>query len=446
MPPPNHGPVRNASYLCCGVAIVVVMLFSSHAILAAGLLEIEREPINYRKTPVHDRVQRLMHKLAAGTAKLEWDEKQGWLPSVLRHLNVSPSSQLLVFSKTSLQLRRISPVKPRAIYFNDDTYVGWVQHGDVIELSAVDSKQGGIFYTLSQKRSLRPEIVRDQGDCLTCHASSKTKGVPGYLVRSVFAGEDGQPYFGFGTTTTDHSTPFGKRFGGWYVSGTHGEMRHRGNVIAREDRANPLDPDKGANVTDLSGLFRVEPYLEPNSDLVALMILEHQSQMHNLITSGSYDCRQAVHYQKIMNSALDRPLDHETESTRSRIVSAGDKLLRYMLFCDEYKLESPIKGVSGFARHFTSLGPRDSKGRSLRKLDLERRLFRYPCSFLVYSESFDSLPPPLLAHVERRLIQVLLGDDRSEEFNHLSPGDRTSILEILVDTKPGFRAKVDALK
>jgi hypothetical protein len=176
------------------------------------------------------------------------------------------------------------------------------------------------------------------------------------------------------------------------------------------------------------------------------MILEHQSQMHNLITSGSYDCRQAVHYQKIMNSALDRPLDHETESTRSRIVSAGDKLLRYMLFCDEYKLESPVKGVSGFARHFSSLGPRDSKGRSLRKLDLEQRLFRYPCSFLVYSESFDSLPPPLLAHVERRLIQVLRGDDRSEEFNHLSPGDRTSILEILVDTKPGFRAKVDALK
>ena len=412
----------------------------------AGLVEIERAPIHYNTTPVNDRVQQLKLRLEEGSAKLEWDGKHGWLPSVLRQLDIPMSSQTMVFSKTSLQLRRISPAKPRAIYFNDDTYVGWVQRGEVIELSAVDPVQGGIFYTLKQQQTERPEIVRDRGDCLTCHASSKTKGVPGYLVRSVFVSDEGQPHFGLGTTTTDHSTPFSKRFGGWYVSGTHGNMRHRGNVIAREDRSNPIDPDKGANLTDLSGLFRVERYLEPNSDLVALMVLEHQSQMHNLITSGSYDCRHAVHHQKIMNRALDRPLDHETESTRSRIISAGDKLLRYMLFVDECKLESPVKGMSRFARHFSSLGPRDRKGRSLRDLDLERRMFRYPCSFLIYSESFDNLPAPLLAHVETRLIRVLRGEDGSGEFSHLSPENRAAILEILIDTKPGFRAKVNALK
>jgi len=412
----------------------------------AGLVEIERAPIHYNTTPVNDRVQQLKLRLEEGSAKLEWDGKHGWLPSVLRQLDIPMSSQTLVFSKTSLQLRRISPAKPRAIYFNDDTYVGWVQRGEVIELSAVDPVQGGIFYTLKQQQTERPEIVRDRGDCLTCHASSKTKGVPGYLVRSVFVSDEGQPHFGLGTTTTDHSTPFSKRFGGWYVSGTHGNMRHRGNVIAREDRSNPIDPDKGANLTDLSGLFRVERYLEPNSDLVALMVLEHQSQMHNLITSGSYDCRHAVHHQKIMNRALDRPLDHETESTRSRIISAGDKLLRYMLFVDECKLESPVKGMSRFARHFSSLGPRDRKGRSLRDLDLERRMFRYPCSFLIYSESFDNLPAPLLAHVETRLIRVLRGEDGSGEFSHLSLENRAAILEILIDTKPGFRAKVNALK
>ena len=412
----------------------------------AGLVEIERAPIHYNTTHVNDRVQQLKLRLEEGSAKLEWDGKHGWLPSVLRQLDIPMSSQTLVFSKTSLQLRRISPAKPRAIYFNDDTYVGWVQRGEVIELSAVDPVQGGIFYTLKQQQTERPEIVRDRGDCLTCHASSKTKGVPGYLVRSVFVSDEGQPHFGLGTTTTDHSTPFSKRFGGWYVSGTHGNMRHRGNVIAREDRSNPIDPDKGANLTDLSGLFRVERYLEPNSDLVALMVLEHQSQMHNLITSGSYDCRHAVHHQKIMNRALDRPLDHETESTRSRIISAGDKLLRYMLFVDECKLESPVKGMSRFARHFSSLGPRDRKGRSLRDLDLERRMFRYPCSFLIYSESFDNLPAPLLAHVETRLIRVLRGEEGSGEISHLSPENRAAILEILIDTKPGFRAKVNALK
>ena len=426
-----------------GVAVVLPIL---HVTLSAGIVEIEREPINYKTTPVQDRVQRLKQQVDHGNIRLEWDKKRGWLPSVLKHLDVPASSQTLVFSKTSLQIRRISPSRPRAIYFNDDTYVGWVQNGDVIELSAVDSKQGGIFYVLKQQKADRPVIIRDQGDCLTCHASSKTKGVPGYLVRSVFASREGQPHFGFGTTTTDHTTPMEKRFGGWYVTGTHGRMRHRGNVIARDDRYNPIDPEKGANIVDLSKFLRVEPYLERGSDIVALMILEHQSQMHNLITNGSYDCRHAFHYQKIMNRALDRPTDHETESTRSRIVNAGDKLLRYLLFCDEYTLDSPVKGTSGFARHFSSLGPRDRKGRSLRDLDLGRRIFRYPCSFLIYSESFDKLPAPLLAHVETRLIRVLRGEDLSGDFQHLSPGDREAILEILMDTKPGFRAKVNALE
>ncbi|SVD98054.1 uncharacterized protein METZ01_LOCUS450908, partial [marine metagenome] len=146
--PRSHVLVYNASRPWSWVGVFVAGLFVLHSTLVAGLLEIEREPINYKTTPVHDRVQRLMQKLADGTVSLEWDEKFGWLPSVLRQLDVPASSQTLVFSKTSLQIRRITPSRPRAIYFNDDTYVGWVQHGDVIELSAVDPVQGGIFYTL----------------------------------------------------------------------------------------------------------------------------------------------------------------------------------------------------------------------------------------------------------------------------------------------------------
>jgi len=147
-----------------------------------------------------------------------------------------------------------------------------------------------------------------------------------------------------------------------------------------------------------------------------------------------------------MNRALDRPMDHETESTRSRIIASGDKLVRYLLFCDEYQLESPIEGSSGFAKQFSSHGLRDGKGRSLRDFDLKQRMFRYPCSFLIYSDSFDELPAPLLAHVETRLINVLQGEDTSGEFDHLSPEDRGAILEILMETKPGFRGKVKALE
>jgi len=429
---------------CCLATLIAVVLSVFSATLVGGLLDINREPINYKTAPVRDRIHLLKQRLEDGSTKLEWDERHGWLPSMLKHLEVPVSSQTLVFSKTSVQNPRITPARPRAVYFNDDTYVGWVQYGDVLELSAVDPKQGGIFYVLTQEKTNHPEIIRDQGDCLTCHSSSKTKGVPGYLVRSVFASDDGRPHFGFGTTTTDHTTPMKKRYGGWYVSGTHGGMRHRGNVIAIDDRSNPIDPETGANITDLNKLFRVKPYLDKGSDIVALMVLEHQSQMHNLITNASFDCRHALYYQEIMNRALNRPIDHETDSTRSRIIASGEKLLQYMLFCDEYQLESPIEGASGFAKQFSSHGRRDDRGRSLRDFDLNQRMFRYPCSFLIYSDSFDELPAPLLAHVETRLINVLQGKDVSGKFGHLSSGDREAILKILMETKPGFREKVKA--
>ena len=436
---------RHGLRLFAGKPIAIVLLSFLPTILNAGLLELNKEPIHYKTTPVCDRIYLLKQQLEAGTARLEWDEQRGWLPSVLKHLQVPAWSQTLVFSKTSLQINRISPATPRAIYFNDDTYVGWVKHGDVIELSAVDPEQGAIFYVLPQKKNVQAKIIRDQGDCLSCHSSSKTKGVPGYLVRSVFVDQNGQPYFGFGSTTTDHTTPFDKRFGGWYVSGMHGRMRHQGNVITRDALSHPVDADKGANLTNFSGMFPVDDYLEPGSDIVALMILEHQSQMHNLITYASYECRHALYYQQVMNQVLKRPVNHETESTRSRIVSAGEKLLRYMLFSDEYKLQAPVRGLSEFSRRFSSQGPRDGKGRSLRDLDLERRIFRYPCSFLIYSESFNKLPLPMLNYVEERLIQVLQGKDHSGEFVHLSPRDRAIILEILVQTKAGFLDKVNAL-
>ena len=419
------------------------VLISSESFSFAALEDIAKEPINYNSAPVYDRVFRLIKKIEQGDAKLEWDNQRGWLPSILEHLNIHPSSQTLVFSKTSLQLRVITPQSPRAIYFNDDTYVGWTQFGNVIELSAVDPVQGAIFYTLPQNKMSKSKIDRDRGDCMSCHCSFKTKGVPGYLVRSVFTDGNGQPYFRFGTTTTDHTTPFSDRFGGWYVTGTHGRMRHRGNVIARDDYSNPIDPEQGANKTRLDDVIRTSSYLANGRDIVALMVLEHQSQMHNHITKASYEYRFAMHYQKVMNKALGRSSSHEIETSKNRIVSAGERLLKYLLFDDECFLEDSVEGTSVFAEHFTSLGPRDSKGRSLRDFDLKRRMFRYPCSFLIYSKTFDQLPEPILTYVERRLIEILKDEDTGTDFVHLSKKDRIAILEILMETKQGFRAKVN---
>ena len=372
-----------------------------------------------------------------------WDDEHGWLPSVLEQLNVPQSSQLLVFSKTSLQLRRIMPRRPRALYFNAETYIGWVQRGDVVEVSAVDSEQGAIFYTLKQQITESPRFVRDRGQCLICHASSRTKGVPGHLVRSVYPSRDGQPHFGLGTITTDHSTPFEKRFGGWYVTGTHGEMRHLGNAIANDNRKDPIDPEPGANLSSLGRLFRTSPYLQSTSDLVSLMVLEHQSQMHNLITRASFETRRAKYHDKVMNTALIRPEDYISESTGRRIASAAEKLVEYLLFKDEFRLTSPVAGVSGYAEEFSSIGPCDSKGRSLRDFDLQTRMFRYPCSFLIYSDAFDALPQPMRGAVYSRLAKVLDPSIEAvaepDEFAHLSHADRTAIRQILAETKPAFR-------
>ena len=375
---------------------------------------------------------------------MAYDEKFGYLPGLLEELEIPASSQMLVFSKTSFQLRRISPRRPRALYFNDETYVGFVQNSDMLEISSVDPQQGAIFYTVSQEQADVPVILRDKGQCLICHASSRTQNVPGHLVRSVFPNAEGQPQFGSGTFTTDHRSPFSERWGGWYVTGTHGSLRHMGNAMTAS-RQNPeaLDREAGANVTDLTELVNTSPYLQPTSDLVALMVLEHQTQMHNLITRANYEARHAAHYDAIMNAAFDdRAADYESETTKRRIASAGDKLLDYLLFKEEFPLESPVKGVSSFASDFANRGPRDKRGRSLRDFDLNRRLFKYPCSYLIYSPSFEGLPKPIKTYIARRLFEVLTRKEIEDDFKHLSLEDRANILGILKDTKPDLFANV----
>ena len=435
--------IRSARFRSITRHIALWHLTAMALILAAGpaaaQLQFESEPINYQDAPVHDRIAQLQQKVDKGEIQLSYEGRRGYLRDVLRLLEVPPSSQALVFSQTSFQLRKISPHRPRAVYFNDDTYVGWVQGGDVIEFAAVDPQQGAIFYTLDQQRVSQPKFLRDRGQCMTCHASSRTQGVPGLLIRSVYADVDGRPQLGSGTFTTDHRSPFTERWGGWYVSGTHGKLRHMGNCISR-DRSNPeaIDIESGANRTDLKEFVDTTPYLKPTSDIVALMVMEHQTQMHNYITLANFETRHAQHYDRIMNKALGRPEDYQSESTGRRIVSAAEKLVRYMLLVDEFQLTSPVKGVSEFAAEFSSLGPLDSQDRSLRQLDLSSRLFKYPCSYLIYSDAFDSLPALVKQEVYRRLLEVLSGSDQDAQFEHLSSADRTAIREILTDTKPDF--------
>lgn len=389
---------------------------------ATHLMPFDEDTIGYGKAVATGPVAQLQKRLDQGEAKLKYDPVFGYLPSVLDALKVPKSSQMLVFSKTSFQRERISPAHPRALFFNDDIYVGFIAGSPLLELSTADPKLGGVFYTLDQREVARPKFVRTD-QCLECHASAKTMGVPGHLVRSFATDEQGVVDLASGTSLVNHRTPLEERWGGWYVTGTHGRQTHRGNLIGPAAFERQIkQPNHLGNLTDLKAFLDVTSYPQPGSDIVALMVLEHQTHLHNFITRLRYESTIALNQYGHLNYLKN--------------VSEG--FLKYLLFTEEAPLTSPVRGTSSFTKDFSNEGPKDKKGRSLRDFDLRTRLFKYPCSYLIYSEAFDELPEKMKANLYQRLYDILTDKDKSAEFRSLTTADRRAILEILRDTKPGL--------
>lgn len=399
------------------------------------LLPLEHEAIQYTRLAPGDAVARLQQQMNSGAVKLTYEDEFGYLRSALKALDVPLTSQVLVFSKTSFQAPRISPRTPRALYFNDTVQVGFVRTGDVLEFAALDPKQGVMFYTLDQERTGQPHFER-RDTCLQCHQAGSTLGVPGLLVRSVFPDQSGMPRFEAGTFITDHRSPLKERWGGWYVTGTTGGQVHMGNATVSEANAPQQLPAADAqNVTDLRPFLDPGAYLTPHSDVVALMTLEHQTQMVNLLTRVGWETRLALYDNEGMNKAFDRPAGAVSESVTHRIDNAVEELLSYLLFREETPLTEAVGGTSGFAEQFAKAGPRDGKGRSLRDFDLRTRMFRHPCSYMLYSDAFDSLPPAAKDRLYRRLYEVLTGQDRTAQYANFPLEQRQAILEILRETK-----------
>lgn len=426
------------------LAIVVIGLAVIAA--AAGRLaraedDFERPPISYSATTPDNPIERLQKRLDAGEQKLAFDDRCGYLRSVLDALDVPLSSQTLVFSKTSLQQHRIRPSNPRALYFNDDVYIGYVRSGDVVEVSVADPKLGTVFYALDQAAGKRPRFVRQTDDCLICHGGSQTRGAPGHVVRSVYPDPTGQPLFSAGSYRVDHTTPHAQRWGGWYVTGRHGSATHLGNITFRSRPDGDVADDRsGLNVETVSERFNPEGYLTPHSDLVALTVLAHQAHGHNVLTKASFDARTALHREAALNRELNEPEGHRWPSTNTVLDAAAAALVECFLMCDEAKLETPIAGTTAFAAEFAAAGRKDPQGRSLRDLDLQTRLFRHPCSFLIYTASFDALPDELRERFWKRMDAALGAGDTSGTFAHLSAEDRAAIRGILAATKPGAPA------
>lgn len=424
----------------------MIRCFTTVALLLIGSCtaaaeDLDRPPINYSDTAPDTAVSRAEQRIKAKKLELAHSDEHGYLPAVLKALDVPLSSQVLVFSKTSLQRGRISPKTPRAIYFNDDVAVGFCRNGDVLEITASDPILGTVFYTVEQRGDRPARFTRQTESCLICHGSSSNQGYPGHLVRSVSPDSGGELVLSRGSKRVDHSTPFEDRWGGWYVTGTSGKQGHLGNQIVggwswADDDKQP-DP---SNVTDLRPYFTVANYPTPHSDLIALMVLEHQGEAHNRITRAGMRVRQALFEQAALNKALGDPADKRRESITRRIEWACEPVVQYLLFSEEAKLTEPIRGTSDFAKEFAARGPFDAQKRSLREFDLKTRMFRYPMSYTIYSRLFDGLPPEAKDRIYLRLHEVLTGKDESKPFAHLSKDDRAAVLAILRETKPDLPA------
>lgn len=401
----------------------------------------ELPPFNYSQALPHDGITGLQARIASGSLNLGHTDREV-VQTLLRELRIPPESQLLVFSKTSLQRQRIHPSKPRSLFFNDNCYLGWVP-GGLVEITSLDPVLGPVFYSFDPsawKTNLDHCVSRD-ADCLRCHGGTFVRGIPGLILRSVFTDATGEPMLKYGSELVDFRTPFTNRWGGWYVTGRHGSAVHRGNMCATEkDEQLTVDFRRGANVTDLSRFFDASNYLTNTSDIVALLILEHQTAMQNTLTRASLNSRHMLEYQKNLQCELKETVTDEPvyPSVKSVLDSSAREIVDDLLFKDEAELPIGIQGSAGFAKAFGANARRASDGSSLKDLQINGHLFKNRCSYLIYSDSFLDLPKQLKRRVYRRLAGALTSTEPDSRYAYLEPDERARLVEILRQTFPEF--------
>jgi len=396
-------------------------------------------PIRYWKRTPRDFTREWEQAAREGRLDLDASSERAFLESVLDKLGISPASQMLVFSTTSFQVDKITPSHPRALYFNEDHYVGWVPGGD-LEVTTVGPRTGLNFYQMpvAAPSPNRPVFQRNDA-CLSCHGASEETPFPRTIVLSVFANEDGNQVMRGKTFAVDHRTPIEKRWGGWYVTGSVSGPRHRGNLFAAPDPNLPEavdtaagDRDLGAHRPDLAGIVDLTAYPAATSDILALLVFEHQALAHNQISRAFGLSRIALWNDEGFLS--NRSLSDETLAV---LEAEAEALLEVFLFQDEAPLgDHRFVGDSGYRADFLARARRDDEGRSLRDLDLEDRLFRHRFSYMIHSAAFEHLPDPFKKVFFGKLATILDGDN--PDYDYLPAPERTAIREILSTTLPDF--------
>ncbi len=419
--------------LAAAFAALWLTVVGLHAQRSDAFPESRHHPaIRYGVTKPADVAAGVNAKLERGELALTFEPGgRGYLKSVLDAFGISPTSQALVYSQTSLQASYISAANPRAVYFNDDIAVAWVRGAPLLEVAAQDPQLGTVFYQLGQTDGPAPRFNRSE-TCLSCHLSWDTRAVPGVFVMSTFPRKSDRDYANGGIS--DHREPLSRRWGGWYVTGAKVPQRHMGNVpligphaVGPEQMA---PPPVFATMADAPGLRDPGDYLTPHSDIVALLVLEHQMHAMNLMTRAAWEHRLVT-----PAAQADALVDVTREPVLTpRVHDAVHELADYLLFVDEVPLGT-VQGSSGFTEWFSAQGPKDPSGRSLRELQLNGRMMKYPLSYTIYSKAFASLPPAVRAATYWRLWTVLSAPKPEVKYAHLTAVDRRALIEILRATK-----------
>ncbi len=384
-------------------------------------------PLRYSDTASTDRLARLAQDWQSGKKQLEGKTEVARVKEILAALQVPEGSQILVFSKTSKQNNLINPRNPRALYFSPDCYCGYVP-GGMMEVIIHDRRLGPVFYLidLGQERKA-PSVERDTSDCLSCHGTGRTENAPGVLVRSVFPDENGNPLLSFGSGLVMHDTPIEERWGGYYVTGAI-SLPHLGNRTYVEARQAQAERSQWNSV---SGKIDVSKYPCATSDIVALMVLEHQCQAHNLLTAAKMNYERA----RFLSLSIDPDGDPEQGSAGRVADQAAQRIVDWFLFTGEADMGAD--GVSGseiFQQQFAAAIPRTSHGDSLADFQLNSRLFKNRCSYMIYSEAFVALPDMIKKRVITRLENILESADGADDYAQIKLSERRRIAKILRDT------------
>lgn len=369
-------------------------------------------------------------KLLAG-GKLEGLGQVERVRHLLKALSIPEESQILVFSKTSKQNDLITPGTPRALYFSADAYAGYVP-GGMMEVAVQDPLLGVVFYLIDLQNPASVSFVkRETGECLSCHGTARTEDVPGLLVRSVFPDADGRPLLALGSSTVDASSPISSRWGGYYVTG-RSSLPHVGNRVFREEDG--LPKPELSQLADVSEKLNASRYPRATSDIVALMVLEHQCDLHNRMTAAAMRYRR-THW---LGKLLDKESDPDKE-TAGRLADEDAKdLVDHLLFKGEAEMGDGVEGDEAFQTAFTRQFPKTREGDSLADFHLGSRLFKNRCSYMIYSQAFTQLPARVRSATLKRLRAVLDGAEAQEEFAYLKEPERKRISAILKETLPGF--------